>query len=87
MNRQHERLEPGTAVYHGGQRWAVTLVGGTARILSVDRLNRDGSWEYTVLGCRDISRQPGPGNPMDQERQWCSSHTRRAWTEADDQFL
>lgn len=87
MSREHEKLPVGTAVYHGAQRWAQLLVGGTGVITEVSGPCSDGSWEYVVMGTRDFSRRPGPGNPMTRETQWNSSHTRRAWTQEQEDRL
>ncbi|MEV6400557.1 hypothetical protein AB0M39_38250 [Streptomyces sp. NPDC051907] len=62
-------LPHGDRVWHSGQRWAATVPGGTAVVVDSEP-QRDGSWEYDVLACRDFSRRPGPGNPMDRPTRW-----------------
>lgn len=77
----HRKLAVGARVYHGGQIWARTLVGGTGAIVRVEGPDRHGDYEYLVRTGGDFSRQPGPDNPETDERWWSSSHVREAWTE------
>lgn len=72
-------LPVGTRVYHGGQRWACTLEGGTGVIVAVEGPDLHGDYEYLVRTGEDFSRPPGPGNPETDERWWSSLHTRRAF--------
>lgn len=68
-------LDVGARVFHSGQIWARSLLGGTAVIREVLGPYHDGAYEYVVDACRDFSRQPGDDNPMDRRTQWASYMT------------
>lgn len=71
-------LRIGTRVSHYGQQWHREHMGGTATVIGLEGPYPDGSYEYTVHGVRDFSRQSGPDNPEDTIRTWSSLATRQA---------
>lgn len=72
-------LPEGAQVYHVGQLWARMWPGGTAVIVKVLGPYPDGAYEYVVNACREFSRSPGAGNPMDRQTRWASYATRPAY--------
>lgn len=72
-------LPVGAKVFHVGQLWARTLIGGTAVVVEVKGPYRDGAYEYVLDACQEFSRRPGPDNPMNQRSQWASYATRPAY--------
>lgn len=67
----------GTRVYHVGQEWHRTHMGGTATVEDFYGPLRDGSYEYKVRTGEDFSRRTSKENPETRECQWSSFAVRK----------
>lgn len=76
MPAHDAKLEVGDRVFHVGQEWARSLIGGTAKITGVEETRW--GFEYTVLAGEDFSRHTGPDNPEVRVAQWSSQMTHIA---------
>lgn len=78
MSGNEHPYPDGTRVYHAGQQWHRSHMGGTASVVSSEGPYHDGTYEYEVMAGVEFSRRTGPDNPEVRATRWSSLATRKA---------